>query len=166
MPKIYKLWILQRMSGLNLVDVTLDEFPTGNPIDGNLMSGLLTSFQMFSEEIMGEGMRLFETPNYRLIFSLSDDLVLVIMTDRAGSVKIAEKMLQRIQNGFVKRYRTQIDLAYRGDVTAFKEITKHIEEITQFKGIKMLREIARKEREHKNKMIQNSVNDLIHSMKK
>ena len=115
---------------------------------------------------MGEGMRLFETPNYRLLFSLSEDLVLVIMTDRAGSVHIAEKMLQRIQNGFVKRYRTQIDLAYRGDVTAFKEITKHIEKITQFKGIKMLREIARKEREHQNKIIQNSVNDLIHSMKK
>ncbi len=166
MPKIYKLWVIQRESGINLIDATFEEFKQGKPVDGLLMSGLITSFLMFSNEILGEGIRLIETPNYRLLFNLKNDLIAVLMMDRSGRVQIAEKILQRMQSHFVNKFRTQIELSYQGDVTAFQEITRQIEEITHFKGIKLMREISRNERAEKNQQIQKSINDLIHSMKK
>ena len=166
MPKLYKLWIIQRDSGLNLVDATFEELTQGTPVDGLLMSGLITSFLMFSNEILGEGIRLIETPNYRLVFTLSEDLVVVLMMDRAGSVHIAEKVLQRMQGHFVSKYRSQIELSYQGDVTAFQEITRQIEEITQFKGIKLMREVTKNDRACQIEKIRCSIHDLIHSMKK
>ncbi|MHA1519088.1 MAG: hypothetical protein ACTSVZ_14240 [Promethearchaeota archaeon] len=169
MPKIYKLWVIQRDSGINLVDATFEEFKHGKPVDGLLMSGLITSFLMFSNEILGEGIRLIETPNYRLLFNLKNDLIVVLMMDKGGRVQFAEKILQRMQSHFVIKFRAQIDLSYQGDVTAFQEITRQIEEITHFKGIKLLREMSRKERESKSRIIhqkmQKSMQDLIQTMK-
>lgn len=37
MPKQYKLWIIQRESGLCLIDATLDELPMEKEIDGVLI---------------------------------------------------------------------------------------------------------------------------------
>ena len=94
MPKIYKLWVIRRDSGINLVDATFEEFKQGKFVDGLLMSGLISSFLMFSNEILGEGIRLIETPNYRLLFNLQDDLIVVLMMDSGGRVHFAEKILQ------------------------------------------------------------------------
>lgn len=165
MPHIYKLWILQRDSGLNLVDATIEDFEPNDNIDPHLISGLLTSFLVFSKEILGEGIRLIETEHFRLIFALNDDIVSVVMMDRAGPVHIAEKILHRAQKRFTKNYQSQIEKSFEGDVSAFSDITKTIEEITQKKGIRLIHEISQSDRKLKTEQMKNSINALIKSMK-
>ncbi|MCF2141789.1 MAG: hypothetical protein K9W44_17180 [Candidatus Lokiarchaeota archaeon] len=166
MLKLYKLWIFQRESGLNLVDATIDEFKKSELIDGNLISGLITSVMLFSKEILREDIRLIETDNFRLIFSLDEEIITVLLMDRAGPINLAEKILERLQKRFIRKYRDQIERSFRGDVTAFTEITQQIEEITQKRGIKLIHDMTKRQTMEQTEKIIQSIHEFIQKMKK
>ncbi len=141
MPPAYKLWIIQRESGLCLVDATLEEVPSGTKIDGVLISGLLTSLMYLSDTLVGEEMRFFETKSYRILMHTEESLFFAILTSVKTPMRIAEHILQKMSRRFVKNSRELIEKSKSGDVTDFAQVTAQIEEITQFKGIKLARKI-------------------------
>lgn len=165
MVKLYKLWIFQRESGLNLIDATIDELESGEIIDGNLISGLLTSFMLFSNEILGEDMRLIETSTFRLIFSVDRQLVMVLMMNKKGPIQMAEKILERLRKLFEKKFSEQIDASNRGDMSDFPEITQKIEEITQKRGVKLMHEIAKREALKHTEKLRNQLHEFIITLK-
>ena len=144
MVKLYKLFILQRNSGLCIIDATLGEFPNDTDQNGLLISGLLTSFMHFTNHIIGEEIRLFETKSFRIVFSLTEELIVAIIMDRKGPVQIAEKILERLKKLFTKHYAQEIKRSFSGDISGFSDFEKKIEEVTQLKGIKLIRHMMQK----------------------
>ena len=148
---IYKILIFQRNSGLNLLDIAVEELPDSNEINGFLISGLLTSFMHFTNEVLQEDIRLVETQNFRMVFSFSEDLGFVILMDRKGPVALAEKILGQIKKRFSKQFQEEITKSFTGDVSSFDKIAQQMEEITKLKGLKLMHHVA--SNQYKRKMV-------------
>ncbi len=67
---IYNIWIIKKPAGVCLMDLKLQDVPNEIQItiDGNLLSGLLTSFSQFTEEVLHESIRIFETSSFKFMF--------------------------------------------------------------------------------------------------
>ena len=148
MVSVYKIWILQKDSGLCLVDATIEEFPNISDQNALLISGLLTSFMHFTTQIIGEEMRLFETETFRIIFSTTEDLMFALAMERKGSVQFAEKILKRLHLHFIEKYGTEIETSFSGDITAFPDINNELEEMLQLGKVKLVKQILQKERKY------------------
>jgi hypothetical protein len=144
MVGIYNIYVIQRISGLNLVDLALDEIEGSKEINGMLISGLLTSFIHFTNEILHEGIKLLETNNYRLLFSYNEELIFVILMDRKGPVKFAEKVLNQMMKLFTKQFQEEITASLNGNVSSFLDISEQMKEATKLKGLKLIRHVTSK----------------------
>lgn len=142
MVGIYKIFVFQRNSGLNLLDIAVDELPGSKELNGMLISGLLTSFMHFSKEILQEEIRLVETKNFRMVFSFNEELVFVVLMDRKGPVGFAEKILNRMMQRFTKQFQEEITASFGGNVSSFASIGEQMEEITKLKGLKLIHHVA------------------------
>ncbi|UYP46231.1 hypothetical protein NEF87_002516 [Candidatus Lokiarchaeum ossiferum] len=139
---IYKILVFQRHSGLNLLDVAVEELPDMTEISGILISGLLTSFMHFTNEVLQEDIRLVETQNFRMVFSFNEELGFVVVMDRKGPVAIAEKVLGRMKTRFSKQFQAEITESFSGNVSSFDAIAQQMEEITKLKGLKLAHHVA------------------------
>ena len=148
---IYKILIFQRNSGLNLLDVVVEELPDITETSGILISGLLTSFMHFTNEVLQEDIRLVETQNFRMVFSFSEDLGFVILMDRKGPVAIAERILGQMKKRFTKQFQDEITESFTGNVSSFDKISQQIEDITKLKGLKLMHHVATNQ--YKKKMV-------------
>ena len=144
MVGIYNILVIQRISGLNLLDIAVEEMEDAKEISGMLVSGLLTSFIHFTNEVLHEDIRLMETKNFRLVFTYDEKLVFVVIMDRKGAVNVAERVLNQISKLFAKQFQEEIDTSFIGNISSFKDIAKQMEEITKLKGLKLIRQVATK----------------------
>jgi hypothetical protein len=162
--KIYNIWIIKRPSGVCLVDVKAQELPEGIDLSGNLISGLLSAYSKFTEELLSESIKLFETESYKIFFQVRDKFYVAALCESELPNKFVEKMMVRIIDLIPMKYPDLLKDDFDGDLGRFQGLQKEIEIAAGLDGIKLMRFMRDKKKEiamiEKIKKIKNSWEDL------
>ena len=144
----YKIWMIQKLSGLCLLEINLQEIPSGEEFDGNLLAGLLTSYYSFTKKALGEDIRFFETANFRFIFSIDEDFYIVLLVSSKTPKLIAEKILNLSRKALKKKLGTSAGADFTGDLSEFDEMKEDLEQILGLKGRERIKFIRKKRKNH------------------
>lgn len=148
-PPLYNIWIIKKPSGICLLELKVQNLPGNNPhiLDGNLFSGLILSFSSFTQELLHEPIRVFETSSYKLLFYEEEKFFLAALCD----IKFPEGLFERITPQIAKmlshHYPALLADDFDGDITPFNKLKEELEKLFGLKGIKLLQFIHNKQKE-------------------
>ena len=115
---IFDLWAV-RETGECLVHHGLDD-----NLDPNVVSSFLSAFQMFGTEV-DEGLSCLETSNYKFIYHVEQDLILVARVARKSDPRYIKNKLEIISANMMSKLGEKIK-NWTGNTEPFQELKGYI----------------------------------------
>ena len=115
---IYDLWAV-RETGECLVHQGLDD-----NLDPNVVSSFLSAFQMFGTEV-DEGLSCLETQNYKFIYHVEQDLILVARVSRGSDPRYIKNKLEIISSSMMNKLGDNL-ANWTGNTEPFQEFRGYI----------------------------------------
>jgi hypothetical protein len=149
-PRIFNIWIIKKPSGTCLVDAKFQDLPTSSSsVDGNIMSGLLTAFSTFTEEILEEPIRIFETASYKICFYVESMFYVAMLADSRIPATAFELIAKRLAKVIPVKYPALLAEGFDGDLSPFESLKSDLETAAGLRGIKLIRFLRDKRKEGK-----------------
>jgi hypothetical protein len=162
----YNVWIIKKPAGMCLLDMKLQDLPTEFQItiDGNLLSGLLTSFSQFTEEILQEPIRIFETKSFKVMFYVEPQFYFAVLCSSKLPIAPIEALAHRLAQILPTKFPEILADDFDGNVSRFDDLKKELETLKDMPRIKQIRTLLKKGIEirtaKKLAEIQKSIEDL------
>ncbi|MCG3218687.1 MAG: hypothetical protein KAR35_06755 [Candidatus Heimdallarchaeota archaeon] len=115
---IFDLWAV-RETGECLVHQGQDD-----QLDPNVVSSFLSAFQMFGTEV-DEGLSCLETQNFKFIYHVEQDLILVARVSRTSDPKYIKSKLEIISSNMMSKLGDNL-ANWTGNIEPFQELKGYI----------------------------------------
>jgi hypothetical protein len=125
MQGVHSLWILERQTGICLFEQTFEG--SSGKVDADLIGGFLSAISKFCEELVGEEIRLIETPSMRILYHGAEKFIVVLLLENTVIVPVAETMLKEISLLFTQKYATYLETGQLANVAVFNDFAAEIE---------------------------------------
>ena len=146
---IYNIWIIKKPAGVCLMDLKLQDVPNEIQItiDGNLLSGLLTSFSQFTEEVLHESIRIFETSSFKFMFYVEPQFYFAVLCSSKLPVNPLEALPRYIAHLLPTKFPELLAEDFDGNIPQFDELKKQLESFKDLPPIKRVHSLLTKRRE-------------------
>ncbi len=132
MQGVHSLWILERQTGICLFEQTFEG--SSNKVDADLIGGFLSAITKFCEELVGEEIRLIETPSMRILYHGAEKFIMVVLVENSVNIAVAESMLNEISSLFTQKYARYLETGQLSNVAVFNDFTSEIEKRVERKA--------------------------------
>jgi len=99
---IYRIWIIDRKSGLGYIDAELR--PLKKDLDADMVGALFSAMNVFAHETFDANINGLEIGHYKILFRIDSHLMLGILLDHNIFSPPYRVLLQRIENIFTEKH--------------------------------------------------------------
>ncbi len=139
---VQKLWILNRQSGIYLFEQTFDA--RLREMDPDLIGGFLMAISKFSEEIIGEEIRVIETKSMRIYYQNAEKFVVAVLFQNKINKSMTKSFLKDVSDLFIEKYMSYLDAGQLANVNVFKDFAAEIENRYDTKATCFIRYLAKR----------------------
>lgn len=124
---IIQFWIIHNPSGISVFNQTFVELP--QEFNSDLTAGYLFAITTLSQEIVQENIRFLQLERLRFVYSITPQLILVLLTKNEISALQSVQMLTQLGQKFKEKYASLLERDQMFNTSKFRDFARDVEKI-------------------------------------